>query len=423
MLSHFFSEKILSREATISKEFVESIIAADGTWDLFVDTQDKAGRGKLEEFFTHLANMPDVVRANIYGRDRSVLWSSDRELLGNHFIDNKELDKALKGELVYDSGIIGKIDKEEHRNLGTNSENTLFIETYIPIWDKDRTDVVGVAELYKFPRVLQESIIEGQRLIWSYAVFGGMLLFASLYWIVKRASKTMEIQQQQLIETKSLSMIGETASAIAHAMRNPLASIRVCAELTLTDDLEGARESAEDIIAETDRLDRWARELLQFSAASTETAEYLDINDVITSVLREYETTLESSAISINLSMAQARLIVQAHFSPLSQVFGNLIMNAVEAMGEHGDLSISTAIDSHRNEVTVNFEDNGPGLAKEISDKVFRPFTTTKPTGTGLGLALSRHLLEHFGGSLEIINTPGRGVTAVVCLPLADKTV
>lgn len=364
--------------------------------------------------------MPDVVRANVYGRDGSVLWSSDLDLIGEHFKDNEELDASLSGELIFKSGIIGHTVKDEHKNLNENLRGMRFIETYIPIWNGDGSAVVGAVELYKLPRVLHQSIIEGQRLIWISALTGGLLLFTSLYWIVKRASRVMETQQQRLIETKSLSMIGETASAVAHAMRNPLASIRACAELTLTDDLEGARESAMDIISEADRLDRWARELLQFSVTNPEAPEQLDINDLVRAVLKEHEETLNRSAITLHLSMAEVQLPVHAHLAPLSQVFGNLIMNAVEAMGEHGELTITTTLDSRRNNVVVSLKDNGPGLSKEIKDKLFQPFATTKHTGTGLGLALSRHLVEHYDGILEIKSEPGRGVTVTVCLPVSD---
>ena len=419
MLSRLFTETILTRDATVSQDFVHSVITADRTWRFFLGPTNSDNRFALEKFFTHLTHMPDVVRANVYSRGESVLWSSDPDLIGKKFKHNEELNAALNGELVFESGIIGDTVKEEHRDLGESMADIRFIETYIPIWNGDRSGVVGAVELYKLPHALHRSITEGQRLIWISALFGGLLLFISLYWIIKRASLVMETQQQKLIESRSLAMIGETASAVAHAMRNPLASIRVCAELTLTDDLEGARESAMDIISEADRLDRWARELLQFSATNSETPVQLDINDLVRTVLIEHEATLNRLAISLHLNMAESELPVRAHPAPLSQVLGNLIMNAVEAMGEHGELNITTTLDSHNKTVAVSLRDNGPGLSSEIEDKLFRPFTTTKTTGTGLGLALSRRLLEHYDGTLEIESKPGQGVTVTVLLPIS----
>ena len=117
--------------------------------------------------------------------------------------------------------------------------------------------------------------------------------------------------------------------------------------------------------------------------------------------------------------MAEVQLPVEANFIPLSQVFGNLIMNAVEAMGVNGELIITTCLDSRRNNIFVSIADNGPGLSNEYKDRLYQPFATTKPTGTGLGLALSRRLVEHYNGTLEINSEPGQGVTAVVCLPVS----
>lgn len=426
MVSKLINEKILLRDATLSMEFVESVIASEGTWNMFLDTpeitgheQSTASHWALESFFSHVGHLPDVVRANVYGRDHSVLWSSSPELLGEHFHGNEELDEALQGELVFNSGIIGLVDKEEHILFQKKFQGMRFIETYMPVWNKDHSEVVGAVELYRIPVMLHQSIVDARRFVWLGAMTGGLLLFLCLYWIVKRASLVMESQQQRLIEAKSLLMIGQTASAITHAMRNPLSSIRACAELSLTDDLEGVRESARDIIGETDRLDRWARDFLQFSVANKDTPECLDVNNLVRAVVKEHEPTLKRSEITLTLNTSKERLPVQANFTPLSQVFGNLIMNAIEAMGEGGKLTVSTFIDRNHNNVCVSLEDNGPGLSEEIKDRLFQPFATTKATGTGLGLALSRHLVDHYRGNLEIVSNSGRGVTVTVCLPLS----
>ena len=423
MLSKLITEKILLRDAMLSRDFIDSAIAADGTWKLFLDSsknnkQNNPSTLALESFFTQVALMPDVVRTNVYGRNRSVIWSSTPDLIGKQYKQNAELDAALKGGLIFKSGIIGVNDKTEHRYFDETMRDLRFIETYIPVWNQDHNEIVGVVELYRFPRTLHQSIIDGQRFIWTGALIGGLLLFVSLYWIVNRASMVMEDQQQRLLEAKSLSVIGQTASAITHAMRNPLASIRACAELSLTDDLEGVRESAMDIMDETDRLDRWARELLQFSSTNIETPQYLDMNNLVEDVVREYEPVAKRTGVTLRLRITDSSFPVRANTTPLSQVFGNLIMNALEAMDGHGELTIVTVLDSHRNHVIVRFTDNGPGLSKEIQDKLFQPFITTKSTGTGLGLALSRHLVEHYHGILTIESEPDLGVTVTVSLPI-----
>jgi two-component system, NtrC family, sensor histidine kinase HydH len=279
-----------------------------------------------------------------------------------------------------------------------------------------------VVELCRIPVILDQSINEAKRFVWIASITGGLLIFLSLIWIVMRASRVMKNQQQRLIDTSSFLMIGQTASAITHAMRNPLASIRACAELSLTDDMEGVRESAMDIMSETDRLDRWARDLLKFSVAITDTPEIVDVNGLVKMILKDHEPILSRSAISVQLHIAETQLLVVANITPLSQVFGNLIINAVESMVEYGELTVTTSLDSRRGKAVVSIAGNGPGLSEEIKGRLFESFATTKSTGTGLGLALSRHLVEHFDGSLEIISEAGQGVTATVSLPLSGRS-
>jgi signal transduction histidine kinase len=426
LVSKLITDKILLRDATLSREFVDSVIASEGTWQLFYDKPDHTEEKKnivskwaLESFFAHVALMPDVIRTNVYGQGCTVLWSSNPGLIGKIFGDNTELDQSLKGNLIYHSGIIGRGDKPEHNQFAEKLHGLRFIETYIPVWNRDHSQVVGAVELYRVPLMLHQSIHEAQRFVWGGALVGGLLLFVTLYWIVRRAAIVMENQQRRLIEAESFSVIGQTASAITHAMRNPLSSIRACAELSLTDDLEGVRESARDIMDETDRLDRWAREFLMFSVANNEKPEHLDVNRLLKSVVKEHEPVLKRSSIFLELVLAEEPLIVEANFIPLTQVFGNLIINAIEAMGEHGELKISTFLDAFHTNVIVRIVDNGPGIPAEIMDRLFRPFATTKSTGTGLGLALSRHLVEHYHGTLDINSEAGQGVTVTVTLPVS----
>jgi two-component system sporulation sensor kinase A len=142
------------------------------------------------------------------------------------------------------------------------------------------------------------------------------------------------------------------------------------------------------------------------------------MNNLVKDVVREYEPVAKRTGVSLRLIITDSSLPVKTSATPLSQVFGNLIMNALEAMTGHGELTIATFLDSHRNHVIVRFTDNGPGLSKEIQDRLFQPFITTKSTGTGLGLALSRHLVEHYHGILTIESEPGQGVTVTVSLPV-----
>ena len=419
-LSRLLTNEILTRDAIVSGDFVNSIVTADRSWRYFNDVDNPAGKAVLREFYDHVTHLPDALRFNVYGKDQRVIWSSDNELIGKKFDDNDELEEALEGRLVFESGTIGERVKKEHVDLGSDLVGMHFIETYIPIWNPDHDDVVAVVELYKRPLSLHKAIVKGESIIWIGSLLGGMLLFVALYWIVRRADLVMASQQQRLIEAESLSMIGETASAVAHSMRNPLASIRACAELTLTDDLEGAKESARDIINEADRLDRWARELLQFSATHQDELETIDIDALIGKTLDAHREDLARASIELKLYLSGIHPMLRANEAPLAQVVENLVVNAIEAIGHDGTLTVASAVEHKPPFVRITITDTGPGLSDEIKDRLFRPFATTKPSGTGLGLALARRLVEHYGGTLDLHSDPGQGVTATIRLPAVD---
>lgn len=418
ILSNFLTEKLLWREATLTQEFVDSIVHTDKIYNYFSSSRENGIDPEFTLFFHHLSNMPDVVKAKVYDASMVVLWDSESSDVGMQDQHNDELELSLKGNLVTEFGLSRSMVKEEHKNLPSAGEYIHFIETYIPVWNANKSQIAGAIELYKQPRILHEAIEEGRFLVWSIALLGAVLLFASLFWIVFRGDKIIDRQQTLLVESESLSMIGETASAVAHAMRNSLASIRASAELTMDDDLDGARESATDIMNEADRLNRWAGELLKFSEDGGDKQMAINIVDLLEDVINEHRGVMKKEDVVLKTEFNDPNLLVEASMAPLSQVFGNLIMNAIEAMPGGGDLNIRVFSDrADGPAVWIEIIDSGTGLSDEIIDQLFKPFATTKPAGTGLGLALTRRLLNRYDGTVSIHGGSGRGVTARVILP------
>jgi signal transduction histidine kinase len=421
ILSNFLTEKLLWREATLTQEFVDSIVQTDNIYSYFSSSGEDGIDPRFNLFFHHLSNMRDVVKAKVYAADMTVLWDSESTSVGMKDLDNDELELSLKGNLVTEFGLSRSVLKEEHKNLPSAGDYIHFIETYIPVWNGTRSQVTGVIELYKQPRILHEAIEEGRYLVWSIALLGAILLYASLFWIVFRGDKIINRQKTLLVESESLSMIGETASAVAHAMRNSLASIRASAELTMDDDLDGARESATDIMNEADRLNRWAGELLKFSEDGGDKLIVINIVDLLEEVINEHRGVMKKEGVVLKTEFRDPNLLVEASTAPLSQVFGNLIMNAIEAMQDGGDLNIRVFSDqTDGSAVWIEIIDTGSGLSDEIIGQLFKPFATTKATGTGLGLALTRRLLNRYDGTVSIHSGSGRGVTARVILPQVD---
>ncbi|HLB79772.1 MAG TPA: ATP-binding protein [Dongiaceae bacterium] len=418
-LSRFLTEHMLQRDAVVSMEFIDGIVQVEDAIGYFVRHDRPRPDTALDSFFQHVSRMPDVVRANVYARDRSIIWSSTAGFEGRKFGPNAELDRAFAGVVQVESGTVGSGKKAEHVSFAPMQPGLRFVEAYLPIRDAEQGSVVGVVEIYKLPHALFRAIDEGRWLVWTSAAIGGLFLYATLFWIVRRASGVIRAQQAKLIDTERFAAMGEMASAVAHGIRNPLASIRSSAELALADDPENAREFASDIVAEADRMDKWVRDLLLYARSDGPDLEAVDINEVVRESLHGFGPAMERQNVAVTVDAEPALPPARGNGPLLGQVLNGIVANALEAMPGSGRLTVTGRLDAVRGAVDLRIADNGPGLSADKAAQVFRPFFTTKRSGLGLGLALSRRIVGRFGGTLDLASVEGQGTTVTIRLPVA----
>jgi signal transduction histidine kinase len=408
ILSGFLTEQLLQREATVTQEFVQSVVVTGGVEEEFLANHASEPGGPLQHTFLHYAKIPDVIRTNVYSRDRHLIWSTDPRLAGRIFPDNDELDEALAGRLVFKNGVA---HKDEHTVDAALVPNTYFIEIYVPIWDADKKRVVGVVEIYKTPRPLAEAIKSGQQLIWTVTSISGLFIYLALIGLVRRADRIMREQRQRLVETESLAAVGEMAGAVAHAIRNPLSAIRTSAELALDSDSALSREQAEDITAEVDLIEQSVRELLTYSRPPNARFESVEPNVIIGKTLTACMREISARGIEVVLSLDERLPAVKGDAALLGQVFSSLIANALDAMARAGRLTVISQTAADGASVDIRITDTGSGIQPEDLDKIFRPFHTTKAKGLGLGLPLARRIIDRLGGTSAITSRLGAGTT------------
>jgi two-component system, NtrC family, sensor histidine kinase HydH len=267
-LSRFLTKHMLMHDAEVTMGFVESVAKVQKAAGYFAGRQ--AGDSNWEEFFQHLDDMPDVLRINAYAKDGKVIWSSDKSLIGKKFDDNDELENALKGNLVVDSGVTSKaiLPKAEHIHL--SDVPIPYVENYIPIRDVNSSEVIGVVELYRSPRSLYETLSTAKRYIWLGGLGSGLLLFAMLFWIMRRANKTIAQRRDEMVHSETSTTITELSGLVARGIRRPLASIRSSAQLIHDDNSSADKETVESIISEVDRVESWIHDLLNHAKPSSE---------------------------------------------------------------------------------------------------------------------------------------------------------
>lgn len=419
-LSSFLTDRMIRQESEVTASFVRSIVATENAYGYF-DGSYKATEGQLEVFLKHMDNIYGVLRTNVYSAERVVIWSSDKSLVGKRFDGNEELEEALEANLVIHSGVVDPrhLIKDEHLHLASGQNR--FVESYVPIFDSQGNKVVGVVELYKVPTELFEAISEGVRLIWIAAVGTGLTLFLALFWIVLRAHRIIEAQGEKLVESESLAVVGEMGSAVAHGLRNPLASIRSSAELALGSDLpEDARSCAQDIVAQVDRLEGWIRELLTYAKPSHANLGPVVINEVLEDSIASHVRELERRQITLRRAYAEGLPAVRGDGPLLRQMIGSLISNASEAMTAPGAITVRSFLDGD-GRVVVQVADNGPGISSDKLGMVFKPFYTSKPKGLGLGLPLVKRMIERIEGKVELDSVAGKGTTVTLSFPAWNR--
>lgn len=421
-LSRFLTDRMLRQEGVLTMEFIHSLVMVENSAGFF--RLGKVGSPEVASTFNHVGNMPDVLRASAHSLDHHVIWSSDPSIVGRQFIDNPELERALAGELVVHE------DFEEHHTHKTEhaslSEDIgYFVEIYFPVRDT-KGRVVGAIELYKSPHALFEAIRTGEQAIWLAALLGGVFLYSALFWLVRRADNLIRHQQEQLVQSETLAAVGEMGSAVAHGIRNPLATIRSSAELSLETADSIGREAASDIIAEVDRLEGWVRELLSYARPVGDNLSTVAVAPLLQEQQAGFERDARRRNFEVRLDVPQDAadnvVAVVADAPMLAQVLASLIANAFEAMAQKDQGGqVVLGVRKKDKHVTIWVEDDGPGMTPEQLARVFKPFYTTKPKGLGVGLPLAKRIVKRFGGDIEVISSVGKGTRVLLTLNTADS--
>ncbi|MFZ5634377.1 MAG: ATP-binding protein [Bacillota bacterium] len=222
--------------------------------------------------------------------------------------------------------------------------------------------------------------------------------------------------QIQINRMERLAAVGELAAGLAHEIRNPLTGISgfaQCLERELPPGGE-LHQQARIITREVLRIERIIQELLNFARPRESIALPTDVNMLVRETVTLISPSARQAGVDIKLFLAGDIPHIPADSQQLKQVFLNLGLNAIQAMGEGGRLTITTFREDGR--VIISFADVGEGIDSDCQNKIFDPFYTTRPKGTGLGLAISQRIVDMHGGSISVSSRPGEGTTVTVSL-------
>jgi len=275
-------------------------------------------------------------------------------------------------------------------------------------------------ELYKGARSLQATLRTAQWLVWGSTIVGGLLLFAVLQGIIRRAANQLHAQHVRLLEAETMAVVGEMGSTVAHGIRNPLASIRSSAELALDADDCNWREQASAIVDAADRIEASIRDLLSFTQPTRRNGNVVHVNGVAAESVEGLRRELEHKRIDARLELDPADPQVVADPGMLRHLIVSLVVNGLEATTDGGRITVRTALCGGGRDVRVTIADSGSGIAPAQLEHVLRPFHTTKAKGLGLGLPLAKRGIERLGGRFAISSVLGEGTAVEITLPVAS---
>jgi two-component system NtrC family sensor kinase len=318
-------------------------------------------------------------------------------------------NSKLVNNVERDPHFLAEVDEE----MGFTSRTILCV----PLMIRDR--VIGAIEVInKLDGVFTEQDLELlQAMAASVAV---ALDNANLYSELAEFAKELERSQAQLVQAEKMAAIGQLAASIAHEINNPLQAIHNSLHLSSHDGL--AQEQRMEYLgmaqSEVERLIEIVQRMLDFYRPSRGGMVPTDANSIVENVLALASKRLQHGGVRVCTQLSPDLALVPMVSDQITQVFLNIVINAIEAMPSGGDLLLRTMLSDGCEWVLVSFSDTGVGMSAEQLGNLFEPFYTTKPDGTGLGLAISYGIVESHGGMIDVSSQLDQGTTFVVKLPV-----
>jgi signal transduction histidine kinase len=239
--------------------------------------------------------------------------------------------------------------------------------------------------------------------------------------VVRRVEEVvarLQQHQHELFRAEQLFAVGQLAASVAHEVRNPLAGIKLLVESALRSRNHKplTLEDLEVIHREVARLEQTIQGFLNFARLPTPKCSLNDMRDVVSQAIELVRARARQQHVELAIDAPEGAVPAFVDPAQLSTVLVNLLLNALDAMPQGGRIEVDLTMEPDAG-VRLSVSDTGSGIAPQVAERLFTPFTTTKPTGTGLGLSISGRILKEHGGSLSARNRTEGGACFVLSLP------
>lgn len=226
--------------------------------------------------------------------------------------------------------------------------------------------------------------------------------------------------ERDALRAEQLAWVGQMAAGIAHEIRNPLMTIKLLIQAATDPRRQGLQPRDIQVLEEEIlRLEQIISTFLDFARPPRLEKRVIEPSTLLENCLDGIRARAELQSVEIRRDWAGATHPIQADGGQLKQVIYNLVFNALDVLPQGGTVNVSAREGSDHQSLVVRISDNGPGLEPSVAEKVFEPFISTKETGMGLGLSISRRIVEAHGGTIEAANAPNGGAVFTLQIPYA----
>ncbi len=409
-------------------------------WAILPEAVPRSGRVPVYALIIHLVGFFTVAALSGYLAEKLGQVGSELE---RRRMDIKEL-RALNENIVRSlaSGLL-TLDNEgrttffnEAAELITgypfSEVNLRPLAEVIPEFEKVVAAAPAMAELSSRPRVEQRMIRPD-----GAEVFIGISISAlrnaqgdqTGYILIFQDVTELKTMEAAIIRQEHLSAIGKLSAAIAHEIRNPLASISGSIEMLamLLEPPAEERQLMDIVIREVDRLNGLIEDFLEYARPAQTRRKLIDLREVIADTIQIFSRDPVARDIELRLDPEHVQQMpVYADAAQLQQVLWNVLRNACEAMQDGGIITVARSrhydLRTRRNKFAIEVRDTGPGLPDAVLPSLFEPFFTTKDDGTGLGLATCHRIVTAHRGELEARNVAAGGAAFQITLPADDQS-
>jgi signal transduction histidine kinase len=392
---------------------------------------DGEARKRFDRTFSTLANLPHTARIKVFNRDSTIVWSDDPSLVGANLSAHREhLARALEGEVQALFNATG--NKFDTSAQAQRLEGT--IECYVPIYshgtDKPATKVIGVLSLYRDPHDLNQTIRQGLYLLWATIGGGGILLFLVLYKVFRlvydrqQAAESnlskLTSEHERIVQIEKMSAMGELVGEIAHQLNNPLVGVINLTQLAQREVHDPERVS--ELLAEVRKAGTECRDIVQrilrINQISRSALQPTDIQALVQDTIAFCHQSIDLRH-GVDFAAPADKIVLNGDPVLLRQALFNLIHNAVLA-APNAPVHVTLVL-AERDGVAgirLSVTDSGAGFDSATAARLFKPFFTTRPTGTGLGLSVAQHIVMKHGGVVLAENLPEGGARFSIWLPM-----